>query len=98
VVEVWSRFVRLACVRKVEREVCGGSVVVDEEAARVVIRVLGILCARIEEGMRQLGRSCGVVTSLRAVRRVRVRRSIDVEVVGWEVVEVEVVRSVVWYV
>jgi hypothetical protein len=35
---------------------------------------------------------------LRAVRRVRVRRSIDVEVVGWEVVEVEVVRSVVWYV
>jgi hypothetical protein len=68
-------------------------VVDDEEAARVVIRVLGI-CATIEEGMRQLGRRGWVVTSLRAMRRVRVQRSIDVEVV----VEVLVVRSVVWYV
>ena len=67
-------------------------VVDKEEAARVVIGVLGI-CARIEEGMRQLGRRCCVVTSLRAMRRVRVRRSIDVGVV----VEVLVVRSVVWY-
>ena len=68
-------------------------VVVEEEAARVVIGVLGI-CARIEEGMRQPGRRGGVVTYLRAMRRVRVRRSIDVEVVE----EVLVVRSVVWYV